>query len=195
MSIKESRAKLLIIALVLIVLSVTVTLMIQYRVTTSQNIIEQGDEYYVAADPWTALKKYQEAQSHWPLLRLDSTFQSKLNETLNLKQTFESNAKLIIHLYATATDDEIQSLIKEIESTQLIEDVEFLTPNDLYLRFIESQLEDDLDIIDIINPNLFPRVLEVQMANWEDRMLIVELSENKDYVELVIQDFGGISAY
>lgn len=102
-----------------------------------------------------------------------------------LQQGEKERVDITIYLKDSASDSQIDSLTKEIESVDGVKEVLFYTKEEVYQLYIEIN-KDNPYILESVNPDILPAQIEVKLSDASADTMVKEIVNNKEFTETLV---------
>lgn len=178
MHIKRISKKYLVIIFILVIaLSVLVSLKLY-----ADNLVSQGFKDLYAYRRDTAVEKIKFAQTIWPPLRNDKSYQNILNQINEIEQ----RPAVLIFLKDNTGESSAQQLIKQIKMMKGVTEVTYISQDEALAKYKEIN-KNDPALLSLVTPNILPASIEVYVDDFSIGIQIKDFARTKPFVSDTIQ--------
>lgn len=156
-----------------------ITSAVLYQRHKAYKLFEQGNKLLVT-DPYLSSSSYWYAQENWPWINSDTTYKYNIKRA----QELISRPGVIIFLKDTATDEEIDSLIDQINTIPGVKYLNFTTKEQA-LEIYKARNKDNPVLLELVTADILPASIEVYIIDLRTRERVRKAIESKSFIEAI----------
>ncbi len=152
----------------------------------SDVLVKEGTkEFYDRKNRKVAIEKIRLAQTIWPPLRFDKSYQYFLGEL----KTAEQRAAVYIYPEEDATSEDIGALVSELEAITGVREVKFISRDDVFKTYLETfkQANKNEPSSLELSQTFLPQLIEVYLDDFTVRNQVEQIAKSKFFVTVVTQ--------
>lgn len=129
-----------------------------------------------------AIAKIRLAQTVWPFLKFDQTYQKSL---MGLKE-IEQRPAIVIYLKPNTNTSDINNLVKEIQAIQGVQQVKYISPEESLKSYKETVKNESL-LLKMAPTSFSTQSMDVYLNDFTFRSQVEKAAKDKSYVTIVDQ--------